>query len=253
VFEGLRRLFSRKSAADAARRNPDLRQVVQEASEIESRLPLRDYVDEPRRSVLARELFLELHGIFNALEPHTACRDRLVRTMLEFARLQVLYIPPAPAQDPSGLRGTPGVTGELHGRLEELLQRNTDFRAELESSSTSELDPETARQVLRERYWTARWRLESFEAARRRLGDTGGDKDWYPAFLHAACAHQEHQFRRDLGLPPAFDPASATATATAYSIYTDVVVSGATDPDREWREYVRASGLSLPAIEAKVA
>lgn len=253
MFEGLRRIFSRKSAVDTAKLNPDLRHTVEEASEIESRLPLRDYVDEKRRRVMARQLFLELNAIFSSLDPRTACRDRLVRTMLEFARLQVLYIPPAPSPDPSGLRGTPGVTGELGDRLDELLRRNTDLRAELEGDEPAELDPQTARRVLRERYWTTRWFLEAFEAARRRLGDTGGASDWYPPFLHAACAYQEHLFRRDLELPAAFPGIRAAEIATAYSIYTDVVVSGAEDPDREWRDYVRGSGLELPTAQSRVA
>ena len=55
MFEGLRRIFSRKSAVDTAKLNPDLRHTVEEASEIESRLPLRDYVDEKRRRVMARQ------------------------------------------------------------------------------------------------------------------------------------------------------------------------------------------------------
>jgi len=253
VFEALRRIFSRKTAADLARLSPDLRHTVEEASKIESGLPLRDYVDENRRRALARQLFLELNGIFGALDPRTACRDRLVRTMLEFARLQVLYIPAAPAPDPSGLRGTPGVTGELSDRLDDLLRRNTDLRTALEGDELAELDPQAARRVLREQYWTTRWFLEAYEAARRRLGDTGGANDWYAPFLHAACAYQEHLFRRDLELPPAFPGSRPAETATAYSIYTDVVVSGAADPDREWRDYVRDSGLELPPVEQRVA
>jgi len=253
VFDGLRKLFSRKTAADHARLRPGLRETIEEASEIESRLPLRDYVSEAKRKALARALFLELNEIFNAFEPRTVCRDKLVRTMLEFARFQVVCIPSAPAPDPSGLRGMPGVTGELNDRFDRLLHRNTDLRTDLEDKGAAELDPEEARRVLRERYWTSRWFLESFDAARRRLGDTGAGNDWYQPFLHAACAHQEYLFRRDLDMPPAFDPSRATETATAYSIYTDVVISGAEDPDREWHDYVSGAGLPMPQAGTRVA
>ena len=66
--------------------------------------------------------------------------------------------------------------------------------------------------------------------------------------MHAACVRQEDIFRRELDLPPAFESDVAQVVVTAFSIYTDVVVSGAEDPDREWHDYCERAGV--PVISA---
>ncbi len=68
-------------------------------------------------------------------------------------------------------------------------------------------------------------------------------------FKHAACANYEHIYRREAGLPPAFDEDTAALAPTAYSIFTDIVLSGAKDPDLEWREYYKDSNIPIPKFD----
>ena len=50
-------------------------------------------------------------------------------------------------------------------------------------------------------------------------------------------------------MPPAFEEESASETATAYSIFTDIVLSGAEEPEQEWRDYHRNSGIAFPNFD----
>ena len=112
---------------EASRRNPVLHAVVQKSAVIYDEIPLRDFISEETRAELGRELFLEINGICNAAEPVMACRDKLASTMLRFAAYQVLMIPPPPEEDPSGLRGQPGITGELKEKLVQVVQKKRWF------------------------------------------------------------------------------------------------------------------------------
>jgi hypothetical protein len=70
-------------------------------------------------------------------------------------------------------------------------------------------------------------------------------------FKHAACANYEHIYRREAELPPAFDENLAPIAPTAYSIFTDIVISGAEDPGLEWREYYRDAHIPVPKFDRR--
>lgn len=248
ILGRLRQLFSARTAARAARNNPIFKATVSKAAEIYSRIPLGRYADDATKKVLARRLYLELNEICNASEPTAVCRDKLVRAMLTFAPLQVLMIPPPPSDDVSGLRALPGITGELQSRLDELVRSGVFLNSEI-TAGLGANEAAFAWPALRRSYWETYWFLETFNAARIELGDTIEAADWYKPFMHAACVNQEHIYRRELNLPPAFDEEVAQRIVTAFSIYTDVVVSGAEDPDQEWHAYCATQGVSvLPEV-----
>ncbi len=71
-------------------------------------------------------------------------------------------------------------------------------------------------------------------------------------FKHATCANYEHVYRREADLPPAFDEDTASLAPTASSIFTDIVLSGAKDPDLEWRDYYKDSNIPIPEFDHKV-
>jgi hypothetical protein len=71
-------------------------------------------------------------------------------------------------------------------------------------------------------------------------------------FKHAACANYEHIYRREIGLAPAFDEDDASLAPTAYSIFTDIVLSGAKDPVLEWRDYYKDSNIPIPNFDQQV-
>jgi hypothetical protein len=196
-------LFGARTAVEAGRSNPVLRSVVKKAAVIYDQIPLRDYISEETRFELSRQLFLEINGICNAADPVLACRDKLAKTMLKFASYQVLVIPPAPEEDPSGLRGQPGITGELKARLDQLVQRNDELRAEIYEATDSR-SHEALWEVVQRSYWKTYWFLKSIDAVRIELNDVEKGHDWYNSFTHAACANQEHVYRWELEMPPAF-------------------------------------------------
>ena len=208
-------------------------------------------IDSATKQSLARQLYLELDEICNAAEPKAFCREKLVHSMLGFAPLQVLMIPPPPTADQSGLRRLPGITGELQERLDDIVS-NGVFPQTGEASELGVEADDNGWTLLQASYWKAYWFLETFNALRIELGDSIHAADWYRPFMHAACVNQEHLYRRELNLPPAFEADNAQTIVTAFSIYTDVVVSGADDPEREWQDYCAGLGLD-PLTELRAA
>jgi hypothetical protein len=165
--------------------------------------------------------------------------------MLKFAQYQVLVIPSEPEDDPSGLRGQPGISGDLKQHVLELANRAENLRTDLFSTTITEGHDKVAESI-QALYWKTYWRLETINATRIELGDHVTSGDWYKPFMHAACASAEHLYRHKLEMPPAFEEGIAKAIFTAYSIYTDIVVSGAVDPDSEWRDYNKGSNVPVP-------
>ena len=242
IFAKLRDFFFSRTAARSRRESPLFRASVVKASEVYAETPLDGLIDSETKQSLARQLYLELDEICSATDPKALCREKLVHSMLGFAPLQVLMIPPPPSADQSGLRELPGITGELQTRLDEIVKTGVFPQTPEEVELGVEAD-DTGWTVLQASYWKAYWFLETFNALRVELGDTIQSADWYRPFMHAACVSQEHNYRRELDLPPAFEAGDAQAIVTAFSIYTDVVVSGAADPDREWQDYCASMGL----------
>jgi hypothetical protein len=241
-------LFGGGTAIATNRKNPAMQAAVHRSAQIYQDIPLHEFITEAERQELARDLFLEINRICNAKVPQAVCRQSLAETMLKFSQYQVLVIPPPPEADPSGLRGQPGISGELQGHLVELAQRAENLRADLFGTTTS-ITFDSVWQIVQTLYWKSFWRLETINATRIEIGDHNKNGDWFRPFMHAACASAEHRYRSNLDLPPAFDPELAKPVSTAYSIYTDIVISGTSDPDAEWRDYYKDSNIPLPHFD----
>ena len=240
-------LFRRRTAIEAGRQNPVLLSTVDMSSKIYDGIPLKNFIEDDERGALARELFLDINLICNAYDPVAACRQKLATTMIRFASYQVLVIPPPPEADPSELRSQPGVTGELTEHLVEIAKNNYELRSDL-NRIIDEPSFDSIWESLQQSYWQSYWFLETFNAARVELGDCKDEQDWFMPFKHAACANYEHIYRREIDLPPAFDEELASIAPTAYSIFTDIVLSGAEDPDLEWRDYYKDSNIPIPGF-----
>lgn len=238
-------LFRRRTAVQTGRQNPVMLSTVNKSSKIYDQIPLRNFIGDDTRSALARNLFLEINEICNAFDPVVACREKLATAMIKFASYQVLVIPPPPEEDASGLRSQPGITGGLQEHLVRIAESNYDLHSQI-FEKTDSLNFDIAWDFVQRSYWQAHWFLETFNAARVELGDFHRERDWYMPFKHAACANCEHIYRREIDLPPAFDESIAADASTAYSIFTDIVLSGTTDPDLEWRDYYKGSDIPVP-------
>ena len=236
MFGWLGKLFGARSAAESKQRDPNVKAIVKASSEAYADTPLNRLLDSASAERIARDLYLEINGICNAAEPVSALREKLAAGMLRFSLYQVLVLKPEPEDDKSGLRGMPGITGELAPYIERLVPRNIALREDVHASPHYSDGTDLVALVTLE-YWKNHWRLATLDAARRQLGDAPTESDWFFAFKHAACANQENLYRIDLDLPSAFDPAVARTAPTACSIFTDIVVAGAESPLDEWREY----------------
>ena len=253
MLSWLGKMFDHRTAVERQRENPVLDAAAQRSAEIYASLPLRDHISEARRDALARQLFLEINAVCNARDPVAACRDELVAEMLKLALFQVLVVPPNPEPDPSGLRAQPGVTGELRAHLVAVCQKNDDLRSVMFEETSSESHDELLA-IVERMNWEAHWRVRTLNALRVALGDgeegSATSGDWFMPFLHATCVRQEHVYRWELELPPAFDENIARETANAYAVFTDIVVSGAADPAAEWRIYCAGSDVPMPDFTA---
>lgn len=243
--EWLRKLFGVRTAVQSGREDPVLHAAVAESALIYQRIPLCEFVDEATRRKLSRQLYLLMSGVSRSIDPIMVGRAKLIAAMLEFAMYQVLVIPPPPESDPSELRGRPGISGQLREHVFTLASKNDELCSILRGAEQP-LTADGAWDFVLRSYWTCYWFLESLNAVRIELGDCREAEDWYRPFMHAACAHREHLYRRELALPPSFATDEADAIATAYSILTDIILSGAEDPVGEWCEYYQDSNIPCP-------
>ncbi len=241
----LGKLFRHRTAIQAGRQNPVLLSTVDISSKIYDGIPLRNFIEDDARDALARKLYLEINEICNAYDSKAACRGKLATTMIKFASLQVLVIPPPPEADPSDLRSQPGITGELTEHLVQIAENSYELRSEL-YGATDARTFDSIWETVQQSYWQSYWFLETFNAARVELGDFNEEHDWFMPFKHAACANFEHIYRREIELPSAFDEDIAAIAPNAYSIFTDIVLSGAEDPELEWRDYYKDSKIPTP-------
>lgn len=248
MLKWLGKVFGSETAVASSRRNPAFLAAVETSAQVFHELPEKLHLDEKARQRLARQLYLELHDAFNVATPVAGLRQKIVEAMLRHALLQVMLIPPPPEPDKSGLRGLPGITGALSPRLDDAVRMNSELHAALYENSND--NPGLPADVLlRRAHAASSWCVRTFDAVRRQLGDVARGSDWYRPFLFSACANQESRYRRDLDLPSAFEPGLAATAPVAYSLFTDIVLSGAQDPLAEWLDYHRGAGIRMPHFD----
>ncbi|MGI9206275.1 MAG: hypothetical protein ACR2Q3_19830 [Woeseiaceae bacterium] len=249
MFTWIGNLFSGRSAVDKGRKDPVLATAVEQSAVVYSQIPLHQFIDEQMRLELARKLFLEINDICKQRDPIAVCRERFAAVMHRLAAYQVLLVPPPPEKDRFGLSDQPGISGMLGSHLAQLFECNDELRSALfrenERENKDTNSPDLWQFAQRE-YWISYWHLETLDALRVGLDDWDEEADWKQSFLHAAAVNREHQYRWELELPSAFDESIAKEAATAYSMFTDIVVSGAKNPAREWRDYYHDSGIPMP-------
>ena len=190
----------------------------------------------------AAAMMTEVIRIALSPDPRMANRERLSLCVIEYAQFQVLVLGPSPEPDPTGLRGQPGITGELKGRLLDLARADTRLKEFLHPLPTLENWDDVWNPVfLRYRLCWA-W-THVFADLRRAFQDVNPaeDKDWFNPYVAAMCAWEEHQYRESLGMPPVLDDTDLSAgwTALKMSFFMNLVMDGVQYPDLEWRNGMR--------------
>jgi hypothetical protein len=202
--------------------------------------------DFSRETVRVHEGFMmgEVEKIALSPNPLMANRERLAHCVLELAQYQVLVLVPPPAEDLTGLRGQPGITGELKARLLDLYR--VDERLQ-DCFKNMEDKPKN---------WPEKWvdlwapvdigyRLRYsyahvFQGLRLAFGDCRSDtKDWFAPFVVAMCGYKESKYRESLGMPSAFGPEREIfGKPLLLSYFMNCVLDGTQDPFVEWKSRI---------------
>ncbi|MCU0642132.1 MAG: cobalamin-dependent protein, partial [archaeon] len=155
----------------------------------------------------------------------------------DFARWQVLLIPPEPEPDVTGLRGMPGVTGELRSHLLAIAGKDPEVHQAVMADRAA-TDAQDVQAFVEARYQNCWWYLRTLDALRIGLDDWDRDQDWSRPFSHAMCAWSEQQFRMMLDLPSAL-PGEPPVAAMMYWTLRDAVLAGERNPVHHWQEHYR--------------
>ena len=152
---------------------------------------------------IAEKMREEVVKVATSPNPRMANRERLTSGVIELVQFQVLIIDPPPAEDPTVLRGQPGITGELKAHLLELLEKDKGLMEFMHAFPTPK-NAEDAWNTVWGRYrivaaWAHLYRMLRF--AFDDVNHAEG-KDWFNPFVAAECAWQEYQYRELLSMPP---------------------------------------------------
>lgn len=233
--------------------NPALRAAMIGSHEAFNSLPLKDSVTKETQTAMSSKLMEHWDEVFSADNPVLACREKLATWMFEFARFQVIILGPAPEEDPTRLRGQPGITGEIKEHRVELASVDETLREEMYGVA-EEVTENTVWDWCLIKYWKAYWYLASFDAIRKEFGDyNAAGHDWYLPFKHSQCAWWEDVYRRKLNMPSAFGGDSANVYGIMYGTFMDFVRNGSKYPDLDWREHYKeqidSGDLKLPKFD----
>lgn len=181
----------------------------------------------------------EVGEVLAAQNPVMANREKLACYVIGMARYQVLTLPAPdePEEDVTGLRGRPGITGELKGHLSEIAEKDEEIK-QLASGID---DPEQLYLACAARSSIYKFLANGFNCTRIALGDNhpSPQKDWYVPFVAAVCAYEEHCYRQAIGLTDvlATQDQGGSAAGLIYSTFVDTVMSGAHYPNLDWEKH----------------
>jgi hypothetical protein len=184
----------------------------------------------------ADKMMEEVVKIANSSDPRMANREKLTSCVIELAQFQVLVIDPPPTEDPTGLRGQLGITGELKTHLAELVRKDKSLREFMHGFPAPKDRGDVWNCVLFRYRQVWAW-TRVHHTLRFAFDDVNNaeGKDWFQPFIAAMCAWQEHEYRKLLGMPPALE-GDADKEAVKMNLFMEFVLEGARFPDLEWRE-----------------
>jgi hypothetical protein len=201
------------------------------------KLSLKQYMKPADKDRHSQHLFGIVVSTLQASNQIAACRAQFVPVVEDFARWQVLLIPPEPEPDVTGLRGMPGVTGELRSHLLAIAGKDPEVHQAVMADRAA-TDAQDVQAFVEARYQNCWWYLRTLDALRIGLDDWDRDQDWSRPFSHAMCAWSEQQFRMMLDLPSAL-PGEPPVAAMMYWTLRDAVLAGERNPVHHWQEHYR--------------
>ena len=202
---------------------------------------LGKYASQKFKEELAGDIMKEVTDVVFAENRVMANREKLSAAVLMMAKYQVLVLPAEnePEQEITGLRGKPGITGQLKSHIKKIAEKDQDIKKlawNLDNPSEKDIYEACLYQ-----YWVYALSVQVYQTLRFYLNDYHPDtqKDWYRPFVEAMCAWEEHNFREAIGLPDilAKQDEYGSAAALKYSTFFDFVRDGSKYPNFEFQEH----------------
>lgn len=238
-----------REATKRVQNDPIFRVALARSGIVFDSIPLFKQLKEETKNAWADQLLQRIAAISSAPDKIARIRIEIGDAVVLLSQCQVLVIEPAPAPDPTGLRGTQGVSGELKEHVLEIALADKDLHEKLYGSVETPTFDDAWNLVLL-LYYRSYWWAEVMNAIRHELKDSNpvDGRDWYWPFLHAMCVTSEQTYRMSIGLPSACGD-SGEMVSLIYSSFLNGVVNGQTYPDLSWREHFSEdiqSGLIHP-------
>ena len=179
-----------------------------------------DAPEEVRKQVYKQNLEKTIE-IVAADNPVLRNREWHVASVLTMAELNVIFIPPEPELDSTGLRGYRGITGDLKKYIDKIIEiEYPELLMEFGSL-------QDARDSLSLQYWRAGFDASVSNFIRVSFGDYREGEDWYRPFCQSIYACYEHHHREAIGLPTILEPIEVLAESS----FLDLVITGEKWPD----------------------
>lgn len=197
---------------------------------------------------IATQMMQTVIGIAAAQDPRMANRQRLVEVVLQLALFTVLLLRPPPHPDATGLRGRPGITGELWERMPELVRKNKELRDFfVPMGGVDNLSPDELRDGITIRRYVLHGWAGMLQTLRMAWHDAVPEPltDWYRPLVENLCAWEEQQARQLLGMETALGGSGRMPEVESLARFTlmNDVLSGAADPVSEWKEHYKGWNL----------
>jgi hypothetical protein len=206
---------------------------------------LGQYADQETKGVITSQMINEVTKIITSPDPIAANRHEVCNMVIDMARWQVLVLPPASEQpnDPTKLRGRPGITGELYSHLEQIAKVDKDVKELACKVGCEGLDE--LKDTILLRYWRAVLNANVINRVRIQLGDCHSisEKDWFRPFVEAMCAVEEARYRKQLGLPDVLTQSDSYGDIAPlkYSTFMNFVLDPACKfPNLAWEDHYQA-------------
>jgi len=168
--------------------------------------------------------------------PSLANRENIFNSAHEMARFGVLIMRPDSEADVFLLE-TPGITGELRGRLAEVVTLDPDLKEAIWKAGAELESEDTVYDACYAGYAISWLCLTVYDGLRREVFEDFNDNveyDWLRPLIQALYAWHEHRYRERLGLPSALG--CGTIEALEVSTLGNIVMEGQRNPLWEWEQ-----------------
>jgi hypothetical protein len=247
MMSKIRQALSGFLAKRAFQKSPTLSALHERSEKLISEVIQNGIAEDIARG-WAKQAFAHLLPALISQHPQKACRTLLVEWSLLDSDYRVMMIPPLPEPDWTGLRGLPGISGELRQHTLALAQTYEPIKDALHAASL-EINKYTVDSVILVLASQAGYLMNIANTARIAIDDYhhDHDKDWFLPMTYSFCVSSENALRKLISLPTSKDQDMA---ALIHSTMMHTVLSGVRFPDITWRnqyqDQMRRGLISLP-------